>query len=70
MAKREEQLFDNLDGSVVSWQYSQNYPAEHERQQSHMQANHNTGGTCMLLCILFTIGFITLLAIKTILSLL
>ena len=70
MVKREEQLFDNWDGSVISWQYCHNYPAEHEGPQPHMQANHSTGGKYILLCILFTVGFIILLGIKTILNIL
>ena len=64
MAKQESQLLDNLDGSAAYWQYRYN-PAEYERQQPHKQADQNTDDTwIILLGILGTIGFLTLLAVK------
>ena len=70
MAKQERQLLDNLDGSASYWQYRYN-PAEHERQQPYKQVNQNTDDTwIILLCILFTIGFLALLAKTTLCSIL
>jgi len=64
MAKREGQLYDNWKGSVISWQYCRNNP-EYEKQLSQKEANHTTGRKFTLLCVLFIIGFIALLTIKT-----
>ena len=65
MTKPEGQLFDNRDGSAAFWQYRHN-PAEYERQQPHKQANPNTDDTwTIFLGIVFTIGFLALLAITT-----
>ena len=70
MTKQERQLLDNLDGSASYWQYRHN-PAKYERQQPHKQADHNTDDTwIILLCILFTIGFVALLAKTTLWSIL
>ena len=65
MTKPEGQLFDNRDCSAAFWQYRHN-PAEYERQQPHKQANPNTDDTwTIFLGIVFTIGFLALLAITT-----
>jgi hypothetical protein len=65
MSKRDGQLFDNWDGSTAFWQYRHN-PAGSEKQQPHKQSNQNTDDTWIIfLGILFTIGFIALLAITT-----
>jgi uncharacterized membrane-anchored protein len=70
MSKQERQVLDNLDGSASYWQYRYN-PPEYERQQPHKQANHNTNDTWIILfCILFTIGFLALLAKTTLWSIL
>ncbi len=68
MAKQESHLLDYLDGSAAYWQYRHN-PAEHERKQPYKQADQNTDDTwIILLCILFTIGFLALLAKTTLWS--
>ena len=65
MTKPEGQLFDNREGSAAFWQHGHN-PAEYERQQPHKQANPNRGDSwTIFLGILFTIGFIVLLAVTT-----
>jgi len=64
MAKKESQLLDNLDGSASYWQY-RHKPAEYEIKQPQMQANQKTDDSwIILLGILGTIGFLTLLATK------
>ncbi len=68
MAKQERQLLDNVDASASYWQYRQNL-AEYERQQPYKQAGHNTDDTWIIwLCIIFTIGFLALLAKTTLWS--
>ena len=68
MAKQERHLLDNLDGSASYWQY-RHKPAEYERQKPYKQVEQNTDDTwIILLCILFTIGFLALLAKTTIWS--
>jgi hypothetical protein len=70
MTNEERQVLDNLDGSASYWQYRFN-PAQYERQQPQKQANHNIDDTwIILLCILFTIGFLALLAKTTLGSIL
>ena len=65
MTKREGQLCANMDNSTAFWQY-RHKPAEYERQQPHRQADPNTHDTwIMFLGILFTTGFVALLAITT-----
>jgi uncharacterized membrane-anchored protein len=65
MRERTGLLFDEGDVYGTFWQYRNN-PAEHERQQPHKQPNHNTDDTwIILLGILFTIGFLALLATTT-----
>ena len=64
MSKQERQVLDNVDASTSYWQYRHN-PVEYERQQPHKQADQNTDDTwIILLGILGTIGFLTLLAVK------
>jgi len=71
MSKRESKVLDYVDSNTAYWQYRHN-PAEYESKQPHEQAirnraNQNTDDTwIMLLGILGTIGFLILLAIKTI----
>ena len=66
MAKQESKLLDYLDASSAYWQYRYN-PAENVKKPPHEQANQHTDDTwIMLLGILGTIGFLVLLAIKTI----
>ena len=68
MTKRVGQLFDSYDVSASFWQY-RNSLAEYERRQPHEPADHNTDGTWFtLLGIVFTIGFLVLLATKTVWS--
>jgi len=70
MTKQERQCLDNMDGSAAFWQYRHN-PAEYERQQPYKQASQNTDDTwIILLCIIFTIGFLALLAKTTLWSIL
>lgn len=71
MIKQQEgQLFDNMDGSTAYWQFRNN-PAESERQQPYKQANRHSDDTGIILFgILFTIGFLALLAITTLRSIL
>ncbi len=65
MAKQERQVLDNLDFSTSYWQYRHN-PAEYKSQQPYKQVEQNTDDTwIILLCILFTIGFLALLAKTT-----
>jgi hypothetical protein len=66
MIKQESKILDYQDAGTAYWQYRHN-PAENQRTQPHEQANQNTDDTwIMLLGILGTIGFLILLAIKTI----
>ena len=68
MAKQERQALDNVDASTSYWQYRHN-PAEYERQQPYKQVERNSDDTwIILLCILFTIGFLALLAKTTLWS--
>ena len=70
MRKQETRLLDNWDGSASYWQYRHN-PAEYERQQPQKQASQNTDDTwIVLLCIIFTIGFLALLAKTTLCNIL
>ena len=70
MAKQERQLLDNIDGSTAYWQYRHN-PAEYARQKPYKQVEQNADDTwIILLCILFTIGFLALLAKTTLWSIL
>jgi uncharacterized membrane-anchored protein len=70
MTNEERQVLDNMDGSAAYWKYRYN-PVEYERQQPHKQADQNTDDTwIILLCILFTIGFLALLAKTTLWSIL
>ena len=70
MTKQEGQLLGNMDNSTAFWHYRHN-PAEYERQQPQKQANPNADDTWILfLGILFTIGFLALLAITTLRSIL
>ena len=65
MTKQESKVLDYLDSSAAYWQYRHN-PAVYERKQPHEQANQNTDDTwIILLGILGTIGFLALLAFKT-----
>ena len=65
MVKQEGQLLGNMDNSTAFWQHRHN-PAEYEGQQPHKQANPNADDTWIIfLGVLFTIGFIALLAITT-----
>jgi len=65
MSKQERQAIDNVNASASYWQYRCN-PAEYERQQPYKQAERNSDDTwIILLCILFTIGFLALLAKTT-----
>ena len=66
MTKQETKLLDYMDASTAYWQYRHN-SAEYDSEQLHEQANQNTDDKwIMLLGILGTIGFLVLLAIKTI----
>ena len=65
MRKRVGQLVDNWDVNAAYWQYPNN-PAEYEGQQPNDQANHNTDDTWTILLVLFTIGFLVLLATTTV----
>jgi hypothetical protein len=70
MTNQKRQLLENCDGKAAYWEYRFN-PAEYERTQPHQQANQNTDDTWIrLLCIIFTIGFLVLLAKMTICSIL
>ena len=68
MSKQEKRLLDYLDSSAAYWQYRHN--PEYESKQPHEQAiqnqaSQNTDDTwIILLGILGTIGFLTLLATK------
>ena len=65
MTKRVGQLFNDWDVSASFWQHRNN-PAEYEVQQPNTQANHSTDDTWLILLgILFTIGFLVLLASTT-----
>ena len=65
MSKQERQAIDNVDASTSYWQYRYN-SAEYERQQPYKQVERNSDDTwIILLCILFTIGFLALLAKTT-----
>ena len=68
MSKQERQIVDNMDGSASYWQYRHN-PAENERQLPYKYVEQNADDTwIILLCILFTIGFLALLAKTTLWS--
>jgi hypothetical protein len=68
MKKRVGQLLDSCDLSASFWQYRNNL-AECERRQPDEQANHNSDDTWFtLLGIVFTIGFLVLLATTTVWS--
>ncbi len=70
MAKQERPLLDNLGAGTSYWQYRHN-PEECEIQLPLKQENQNTDDTwIILLCILFTIGFLALLAKTTFWSML
>ena len=65
MSKQERQVLDNLDFNTSYWQYRHN-PTECKIQQPPKQADRNSDDTwVILLCILFTIGFLALLAKTT-----
>ena len=65
MKKRTGQLFNDWDVGGTFWQYRNN-PAEYQRQQPNEQANRKTDDTwIILLSIIFTIGFLVLLASTT-----
>ena len=65
MSKQTKQVIDNLDYSTSYWQYRNN-PAKYERQQPAKQADCKADDTwIILLCVLFTIGFLALLAKTT-----
>ena len=65
MKKRTGQLFNDWDVCGMFWQYRDN-PAEYDGPQADSQANHNEDDTwIILLSILFTIGFLVLLASTT-----
>jgi len=64
MAKRVGQFIDSWDVNAAYWQYPNN-PADYEMQQPHEQANSNTNDTWTILLVLFTIGFLVLLATTT-----
>ena len=62
MKERRGKLIDNCDVNATFLQYRNN-PAEREMQQPHEQAHHDAGDTwIILLSIVFTIGFLVLLA--------
>lgn len=66
MIKQETKLLDYMDSGTAYWQYRHN-PAEYQSKQPHEQVNQNTNDTwIIMLGILGTIGFLILLAIKTI----
>ena len=66
MIKQESKILDYQDAGTAYWQYRHNL-TENQRIQPREQANQNTDDTwIMLLGILGTIGFLILLAIKTI----
>ena len=66
MTKREKQLFDDMDGSAAYWQYLHK-SEEPEGQQLYKQESRYTtdDSGIILFGILFTIGFLALLAITT-----
>jgi len=64
MRKRVGQLVDSWDVNAAFWQ-CRNNPADYEMQQPREQANHNTDDTWITLLVLFTIGFLVLLATTT-----
>lgn len=66
MTKQESKLLNCLNSNSAYWQYGLN-PAENQRKQPHGQAKQQADDTwIMLLWILGTIGFLILLAVKTI----
>ena len=68
MRKRRGQLVNDWNVNASFLQYRNN-PAEYEMQQPHEQASHNTDDTwIILLSIVFTIGFLVLLAATTVWS--
>jgi len=68
MSNRERRVLDNVNASTSYWQERHN-PAEYERKQPHNQTDYNTyDNWIIVLCILFTIGFISLLAKTTLWS--
>ena len=65
MKKRTGQLLNDWDVCGTFWQYRNN-PAEYDVQKPDSQANANKDDTwIILLSILFTIGFLVLLASTT-----
>jgi len=65
MSKQESKILDYMDAGTAYWQYRHN-PAEDQIKQPHGQEYQSTGDTwIILLGILGTIGFLILLAIKT-----
>ena len=70
MTKQVRRLLDNLDGSAAYWQYRYN-ATRCERKQPHKQANQDTDDTWIIfLGILATIGFLALLAVTVLYSIL
>jgi len=69
MSKQERQVLDNLFGSAAYWQYRHNQE-EYESQKAYKQAEHSDVTWIILLCILFTIGFLALLVKTTLWSIL
>ena len=66
MIKQETRLLDYMDSGTAYWAYRHN-PTEYQSEQPHEQAGRNTNDTwIILLGILGTIGFLIMLAIKTI----
>ena len=70
MSKQESKVLDYMDSDTAYWQYRHN-PSEYESKQSYEQAIHDRANQSaddtwiILLGILGTIGFLVLLAIKT-----
>jgi hypothetical protein len=66
MTKSKEHVVDNLDGSTSYWQYRFK-SADREKSQPDRTSRQDTGetGIFLLLGILFTIGFLALLLITT-----
>jgi hypothetical protein len=66
MTQPEKHLWENMDGSAAYWQYLHK-SGERDRRQLHEQASEDTtdGSGIMMFAILFTIGFLALLAIAT-----
>ena len=65
MRKRVGQLVDSWDVNATFWQ-CRNNPADYEMQQPNKQVSYNTDDTWIIwLGIVFTIGFLVLLATTT-----